>query len=80
VDFGGSARAFEASDELRELGLRALAALPEKVLFARVDLVDWKLAPLVGEIELIEPELFFRCHPPAARSFVDAVLSYARIP
>ncbi len=70
ADFGGSAVAIDPGEELKALGLRALEALPTEVLFARVDLVDWQTGPLIGELELIEPELFFRCNPRAAAFFV----------
>jgi glutathione synthase/RimK-type ligase-like ATP-grasp enzyme len=75
ADFGGSATPFQASPELRDLALQTLAALPAQVLFARVDLVDWRTNPLIGEIELIEPELFFRCDSNSARTFVQGMIA-----
>ncbi|MDX2237625.1 MAG: hypothetical protein NW203_08675 [Hyphomonadaceae bacterium] len=65
-----------APDEAaRIVALRALSALPEKAIYARVDLVqghtgDW----LVIEIEAIEPYLFLRFAPEGAARLVDAVL------
>jgi glutathione synthase/RimK-type ligase-like ATP-grasp enzyme len=43
----------------------ALAAAPEPALYARVDLVQYRGAPVVMELELIEPELFLRYSPQA---------------
>ncbi len=75
ADFGGSATPFDAGPALRDLALQTLAALPAQVLFARVDLVDWRTNPLIGEIELIEPELFFRCDSSSARTFVQGMIA-----
>ena len=47
---------------------------PRRPLYARVDLLLHKGQPLVGELELIEPELFFLQRPPApAEVFRPAV-------
>ncbi|MFI1105465.1 RimK family alpha-L-glutamate ligase [Streptomyces melanogenes] len=56
--------------------LDALAAVPapDALLFARVDLVlDDSRAPVVMELELIEPNLFLRSDPRALERFVCAV-------
>jgi hypothetical protein len=43
-------------------------------MYARVDVVPDDLGrPLIGELELIEPSLWFRLHPPALDAFVAAV-------
>jgi len=47
----------------------ALAAAPAPTLYARVDLVEHHGAPVVMELELIEPELFLRRSPAAAAVF-----------
>jgi glutathione synthase/RimK-type ligase-like ATP-grasp enzyme len=53
---------------------RALAAVPGESLYARVDLVrDEADRPVVIEVELIEPSLFFAMHPPAADRFATAL-------
>ncbi len=75
ADFGGSATPFTPSLELVELGMQTLAALPAQVLFARIDLLAWHTKPLIGEIELIEPELFFRCDSNSAGLFVQGLVS-----
>lgn len=53
----------------------AVAACPSLPLYARVDFVR---TPGGGfylmELELIEPELFFRFHPPAAQALADALV------
>ena len=68
-----SARAALA-DEL-EVARRALAAVPMGApLYARVDLIrDGAGAPLLLELELIEPSLFFGHAPDAAARFAECI-------
>ncbi|MCC7529279.1 MAG: hypothetical protein IT342_12220 [Candidatus Melainabacteria bacterium] len=48
--------------------------LSKRPLYARVDLVrDYSNKPLVLEVELVEPSLFFSFHPPAAVGLADAL-------
>lgn len=52
----------------------ALAACPGRPLYGRVDLThDAEGSPLVMEVELVEPELWFRYHPPAADALAEAL-------
>jgi glutathione synthase/RimK-type ligase-like ATP-grasp enzyme len=62
------------ADEL-EVARRALAAVPFGApLYARVDLIrDAAGAPLLLELELIEPSLFFGYAPGAAARFADII-------
>ena len=53
----------------------AVRACPELPVYARVDFVcrgpgDYRLM----ELELLEPELFFRFHPPAAEALAEAIV------
>lgn len=67
-----------AADE-RALAERALEGVSEGLLYGRVDLVrDDGGAPLVMELELVEPSLFFLQHPPALLRFVVGI--QARLP
>ncbi|MFN7824148.1 MAG: RimK family alpha-L-glutamate ligase [Pseudobdellovibrionaceae bacterium] len=68
-DFGGHSEAFEVSPDLIDFGSSALKALSEVPAYARVDILDWNVSPKIGEIELIEPELFFRYSAKAAGNF-----------
>lgn len=66
-DFGGSVHDYTASEEeiaFAEFAAKACSPLPS---YARIDVV-WgnKSELLIGEIELIEPELWFRNFPEAA--------------
>ena len=66
-------------DEL-EVAARALAAIPhEGLLYARVDLIrDAADAPVLLELELTEPSLFFGHSPGSAARLGRAVLDRAR--
>lgn len=52
---------------------KALAAAPEKVTYARVDMVEFNGVPALMELELIEPELFLGYDPNAARRLADVI-------
>jgi hypothetical protein len=64
----------EASEAEIAVASRAVGALPEPAVYARVDLVaaDDGL-PRVLELELVEPSLFLSMHPHAAERFADAL-------
>jgi glutathione synthase/RimK-type ligase-like ATP-grasp enzyme len=67
-------RLVTATPEEIALARRALAAVPGDNLYARVDLVrDDSGAPVVIEVELIEPSLFLAMHPPAADRLATAL-------
>ncbi len=68
-----------AADELA-VAERALAAVPfHDLLYARVDLIrDSAGAPVLLELELTEPSLFFAPAPGSAERFAQAVLDHAR--
>jgi len=64
----------------RQRGRRALKAIPfETPLYARVDLIrDQKGEPVVLELELIEPSLFFPFDVRSAERFAAAVVRKAK--
>ncbi len=52
----------------------AVATCPQSPLYARVDAVrDDSGALSLMELELVEPESFFRFHPPAAHALAAAI-------
>ncbi len=77
-DHGGTVHPHEATEAERAQAERAIARAPGSIAYARVDLVDTPDGPQVMELELIEPELFFRHHPPAADALARAVLQKVR--
>jgi O-ureido-D-serine cyclo-ligase len=88
----GPTRALFAAEHIRprrpaaeELALaeRTLAAIPfaRPLLYARVDLIhDAAGAPLVLELELAEPSLFFAHGPGSAARFARAILAEVGVP
>lgn len=75
-DFGGTVHPYAPSEEEIAFAEQAVAACSPLPVYARVDLFrdnDGLLA--VGELELVEPELWFRFHPQAADQLAEAVKS-----
>ena len=73
AEFGGSLDPFKGEPQLHTFAKRALERAPAGTSFARVDIVDWKREPMIGELELIEPELFFRFSPEAIERFANLI-------
>jgi glutathione synthase/RimK-type ligase-like ATP-grasp enzyme len=68
----------EPTDAELALARDVLAAAPEGLLYARVDLVrDDRDEPVLIELEVTEPQLFFRFAPEAATAFADAIVARA---
>ena len=73
-DHGGTVHPHEPSPAQIEFSQQVLAACPSAPAYARVDLVRDNHGDFaVMELELIEPELWLRNHPPAATAFADAI-------
>jgi glutathione synthase/RimK-type ligase-like ATP-grasp enzyme len=60
---GGSEMAHEPDSAELQVALAAMAAAPGRLTYARVDVVDWEGSPCLMEMELVEPDLFFRGVP-----------------
>lgn len=74
--FGGSLDPYSPSAELRALSEAALARIPGgDFLYARADWVDFKTSPKLAELELIEPDLYFRSAPGSQERFVDYLVA-----
>jgi hypothetical protein len=79
-EHGGATRAAPPPAWAIGEGARILALLPERPVYARVDVVIHGGASLDGrlslmEVELIEPELFLTHRPEAASRFADVLLN-----
>ena len=62
---------FPIADDERAVANAALAPYADRIYYGRVDLVrDRDGKPMVMELELVEPSLFFPKHPPALDRFV----------
>lgn len=74
-DFGGSVHSYDASIEEIAFAENAVRQSPHPPVYARVDAMwDEKGNLMVSELEMIEPELWLRMHPPAAESFADSIV------
>ena len=78
-DFGGSIAIYNPSEEMVKLAEKCTRILTPIPSYARVDIIWNNLMDLaVSELELIEPELWFRLNPNAAQKLaqhVDLILS-----
>jgi glutathione synthase/RimK-type ligase-like ATP-grasp enzyme len=65
---------FPIADDERAVAIAALAPIAHRILYGRVDLArDDQGRPMVMELELIEPSLFFAHQPGSADRFVAAL-------
>ena len=74
-DYGGSVHNYNPTQEEINFAERAIVACPSMPYYARVDIfTDNDDAIALGELELIEPELWFRESNPAAEVLADALI------
>ncbi|MFT5858498.1 MAG: glutathione synthase/RimK-type ligase-like ATP-grasp enzyme [Flavobacteriaceae bacterium] len=73
-DFGGTVAPYKPDAEMIAFVEKAFAACSPKPVYARIDIIWNNQNELcIGEIELIEPELWFRLHEPSADQCAAAV-------
>ena len=73
-DFGGSVHNYEPSEEEIAFAEAAIQACIEAPIYARVDIFEANNAKIaLSELELIEPELWFRNHPKAAKLLAQGI-------
>ena len=78
-DFGGTIHAYSPSEDEIAFVESAFAACKPIPVYARVDVLwDNNDALCIGEIELIEPELWFRMDPTAADKCAEATLEFLK--
>lgn len=71
AEFGGRVVSEPAPQPFIDLGYRALDQLDQLPLYARVDGVETEKGSRIMELELVDPELFFRQSDAAIRRFVE---------
>ena len=74
-DFGGTVKPVMPSASLLEFGESVMAQVPASCAYARVDIVDRARGPLLMELELIEPELYFSVVPGSAERMARAIVA-----
>jgi glutathione synthase/RimK-type ligase-like ATP-grasp enzyme len=72
-DFGGDVRPVIPSPDVIAFSDRVVSTVPSSCLFARVDVVETDGAPILMELELIEPELYFLVVPSAAGRYATSI-------
>ena len=72
-EFGGTVKRVEPSPAARAFAERVVGAAAGGTLYARVDVVESSRGPLLMELELIEPELYFAHAPAAAEAMAEAI-------
>jgi len=82
--FGGEhesvSEALPIADDERALATAALATIEHPLLYARIDLArDAEGAPMIMELELVEPSLFLQQSQAALQRFADALASRLRV-
>ncbi|MEM9325155.1 MAG: hypothetical protein AAGA85_05855 [Bacteroidota bacterium] len=73
-DFGGTVAPYEPSPEEVAFAEHVVSQCPDSPHYARVDIIydnEGKLS--LVELELIEPELWFRRNPPAAQQLAEGI-------
>jgi glutathione synthase/RimK-type ligase-like ATP-grasp enzyme len=78
ADHGGSVEVAHPTPAELDQARRALAFERAETLYARVDMIPVGGRLLLGELELIEPSLFFAADPKAAGRFVEAFAAITR--
>ena len=73
-DFGGHVEPTAPSSAVLAFAGEAMTRVPGSCLYARVDVVESSRGPLLMELELIEPELYFLYTPAAADRFAQLII------
>lgn len=72
-EFGGAITGFVPDENLLHFADTLMSKINDDLLYARVDVVPYEGGYALMELELIEPSLYFRTHPDAARNFKKAL-------
>jgi glutathione synthase/RimK-type ligase-like ATP-grasp enzyme len=76
-DFGGTVSVYSPNNREIEFANRVIKALPFHTIYARVDIIlDNKGLIALSELELIEPEMWFRLYPISARNLGLAIQGF----
>ena len=73
-DFGGQVEATTPPATMLAFAGDVMRHVPSTCIFARVDVVEAGRGPILMELELIEPELYFLIAPEAAHHFAGLIL------
>jgi len=71
--WGAEVHRYHPSDEEIEVANMSLEAVGQPIEYARLDMIPTDSSPLVIEVELIDPNLFFDHLPETVKSFADHI-------
>lgn len=74
-DHGGTIEPFAPQPSLLAFAERAIAAAGRPWLYVRVDVVEAANGPVLMELEMLEPDLFFTHAPAGAEQLADALMA-----
>lgn len=72
---GGSIEIYTPTKQDLDIAIAAIQAVKPSVPYARVDMVPTTLMPFIMELELIEPDLFFRFSEVALNRFARQIMT-----
>jgi glutathione synthase/RimK-type ligase-like ATP-grasp enzyme len=72
-EHGGQLQSVEPSAAMFSLAQQTLKALPDKALYARIDMLETEKGLAIIEVELIEPSLYFNMDKVSSERFADAI-------
>jgi len=76
-DFGGTVSVYNATLKEVEFAEKIVGLCPELPLYARVDILyNTNKKPLLSELEIIEPELWFRFNPKSAKLLAKKIFDF----
>ncbi len=73
IEHGGTVESVTPTAGQIEWAERVLTAVSRSWTYARVDVVNDANGPLLMELELLDPELFFKYHAPASAQLIAAI-------
>lgn len=73
IEHGGTVESIEPGNALIGWAEDVIATIDAPWTYARVDAVSDDRGPMLMELELLDPELFFKYHPPAAERMIAAL-------
>ncbi len=73
-DFGGNVEVAIPSPAVLSFATDVMTRVASTCLYARVDVVESSRGPILMELELIEPELYFLIVPEAAHHFAGLII------
>jgi glutathione synthase/RimK-type ligase-like ATP-grasp enzyme len=75
IEHGGTVESVEPTAGQIAWAESVLSAVSQPWTYARVDAVSDVSGPLLMELELLDPELFFKYHPAAAQRMINSIMT-----